>query len=287
MQGFLQIAAGRSQVPSKKLGPRNVRVCGLVVVAAGLLVVTPSPTPSAVLCAGKRGAVFLRDACRRKETALSLDPTSQRPQNDRGPAGETGPAGPPGAPGATGPAGVNASPPLRIVDAHGADVGTVLRLEGDSCDPGTVAMREIDAAWFRFHVGKTGFLGSPRTFHYDDATCAGARYFRLDDADTPLPGFASCLSIDATLVGHYALDADGADRPLWRRRQVLDSCDKPGTVFPAEPSLLPPRCSTSTSLPPNLCQFSECVPVGVHPAAPVRTVDLKSLGLLSPFRVDR
>src|SRR4030095_13856530 len=164
MQGFLQIAAGRSQVPSKKLGPRNVRVCGLVVVAAGLLVVTPSPTPSAVLCAGKRGAVFLRDACRRKETALSLDPTSQRPQNDRGPAGETGPAGPPaapgaparanrresdgapaggggpgaprGAPGATGPAGVNASPPLRIVDAHGADVGTVPRLQGGGSAPG-------------------------------------------------------------------------------------------------------------------------------------------------------
>src|SRR5262249_31144890 len=215
----------------------------------------PSPAASAVLCATKRGAVFLRDECRRKEKALTLDPGSRGPQGAPGPAGETGPAGTPGAPGVagtpgvsgtpgpTGPAGVDSTPPLRIVDANGAEVGSVLKLEGDSCDAGTVVLREIDGASFRFHVGRAGFLGSPRTFHYGDETCAGVRYFRLDDSDTPLPGFASLLSIDETLVGHYALDSDATDRALWRRRQYLDLCSNPGAVFPDEPLLLPARCS--------------------------------------------
>jgi hypothetical protein len=289
------MAAREVTVPSKKVASRRVRAGGLVVVAAGLLVLTPSPAASAVLCAGKRGVVYLREACRRKETPLTLDPGSRGPQGTAGPAGGSGPAGAPGAPGepgapgapgATGPAGANQSPPLRIVDDRGTEVGTVLRLEGDSCDTGTVVLREIDGSWFRFHVGQAGFLGSPRTFHYSDATCAGVRYFRLDDGDTPLPGFASCLSTDTTFVGHYALEADGSDRPLWRRQSFLAPCDDPPTPFPDEPSLLPARCSsTGTSSP--LCRFTECVAAGVHPAAPVRTVDLKPLGLLSPFRLTR
>jgi hypothetical protein len=276
-------------VPSKTVGPRHVRARGLVAVAAGLLVLTPLPAPSAVLCAGKRGSVFLREACRRKETRLTLDPGSQGPPGTQGPAGGTGPAGAPGAPGApgpTGPAGADRTP-LRIVDDRGTEVGTVLKLEGDSCDAGTVVMREIDGTWFRFHVGPAGFLGSPRAFHYGDAGCAGARYFRLDDGDTPLTGFAPCLSIDGTFVGHYAVETDGADRPLWRRQQFLAPCGDPATSFPAEPALLPPRCSSASTPPTGLCRFSECVAVGVHPAAPVRTVDLKSLGLLSPFRLAR
>ena len=271
---------------SKKVGPRHVRAGGLVVVAAGLLVLTPSPAASAVLCAGKRGVVYLRETCRRKETPLTLDPGSRGPQGAAGPAGGAGPPGAPGAPGATGPAGADQSPPLRIVDDRGTEVGTVLRLEGDSCDTGTVVMREIDGSWFRFHVGQAGFLGSPRTFHYSDATCAGVRYFRLDDGDTPLPGFASCLSIDTAFVGHYAIEAGGSDRPLWRRQSFLDSCDEPATPFPDEPSLLSARCSSGSTTPPGgLCRFTECVAVGLHPAAPARTVDLKSLGLLSPFRL--
>ena len=261
--------------------------------AAGLLLLTPSPVPSAVLCAGKRGVVSLRDACRRKETALALDPGSRGPQGDAGPVGGTGPAGTPGTPGApgtagaTGPAGADQNPPLRIVDDRGTEVGAVVRLEGDGCDAGTVVLRGIDGAWFRFHVGQTGFLGSPRVFHYGDATCAGARYFRLDDVDTPLPGFASCLSIDTTFVGHYAVEADASDRPLWRRESTFAPCGDPATTFPDEPSLLPARCASPGTIPPNLCRYTECVEAGVHPAAAVRTLDLKGLGLLSPFRLTR
>jgi hypothetical protein len=265
---------------------RHVRTLGLVVVAASLFVLTPSPAPSALLCASKRGMVFLRDECRRKERRLTLDPSSLGPSGAQGPAGNTGPAGAPGAPGPTGPSGADRLP-LRIVDARGSEVGVVLRLEADSCDPGTVVLREIGGTPFRFHVGQTGFLGAPRTFHYDDAGCAGSRYFRLDDDDTPLPGFAPSLSIDGTFVGHYAVDAEGSDRPLWRREQFLAPCGDPPTPFPPEPALLPARCSRPGNLPPGLCRFAECVPAGVHPAAPVRTVDLTALGLLSPFRLER
>ncbi len=249
--------------------------------------------PSAVLCARKRGTVVLRDACRRKETRLTLDPGSQGPVGAPGAAGDMGPAGAPGPPGAsglpgpTGPAGSDAGPPLRIVDQRGAEVGTVIRLEAESCDRGTVVLREIDGEWFRFHVGQTGFLGSPRAFHYGDASCTGTRYFRVDDDDTPLPGFASCLSIDDDLVGHYASAAEASDRPLWRRQAFLGACGDPVTEFPEEPALLPARCSSPSSTPPGLCRYPECVPVGVHTAAPVRTVALATLGLLAPFRLAR
>jgi len=272
-------------VPSKTIGPRHVRTSGLVAVAASLLVLTPSPAPSAVLCASKRGMVFLRDECRKKERRLTLDPSSLGPSGAQGPGGDPGPAGAPGAPGPTGASGAD-SLPLRIVDDRGSEVGSVLRLEADGCDSGTVVLREIGGTWFRFHVGQTGFLGAPRTFHYGDSSCAGTRYFRLDDNDTPLPGFATGLSIDSTLVGHYAVEADSSDRPLWRREQFQDECGKPATPFPPEPALLPGRCSRASNLGP-LCWYTRCVDADVHRAAPVRTVDLSTLGLQSPFRLER
>jgi hypothetical protein len=279
-------------VSSKSVARRRVRTGGLVAVVVSLLVLTPSPAPSAVLCASKRGMVFLRDECRRKERRLTLDPSSIGPSGTQGPTGETGPTGVPGTPGAPGMPGAPGAPgadrsPLRIVDDRGSEVGTVLRLEGDSCDPGTIVLREMGGTWFRFHVGQTGFLGAPRTFHYDAAGCTGTRYFRLDDDDTPLPGFAATLSVDATFVGHYAVEADSSDRPLWRREQFLAPCGDPATPFPPEPALLPSRCSRPSNPPPGFCRFTECVAAGVHPAAPVRTVDLATLGLLSPFRLER
>jgi len=233
--------------------------------------------------------VFLRDECRKKERRLALDPSSLGPSGAQGAAGDPGPAGAPGAPGAPGPTGASGADrlPLRIVDDRGSEVGSVLRLEADSCDPGTVVLREIGGAWFRFHVGQTGFLGAPRTFHYDDSGCAGTRYFRLDDDDTPLPGFATGLSVDGTLVGHYAVEAESSDRPLWRREQFVDLCGDPATPFPTEPALLPGRCSRPSNPPPGFCRYTVCLAAGVHRAAPVRTVDLATLGLQSPFRLER
>src|SRR5262245_60994936 len=235
--------------------------------------------------------VFLRDECRKKERRLALDPSSLGPSGAEGPAGDPGPAGAPGAPGAPGPTGASGADrlPLRIVDARGSEVGSVLRLEADGCDPGTVVLREVGGTWFRFHVGQTGFLGAPRTFHYGDSSCTGTRYFRLDDNDAPLPGFAAGLSIDSTLVGHYAVEADSSDRPLWRREPVVVSCSDPPPPLPPEPALLPARCSLPLSNPgPGLCRFFvACMVAGVHRAAPVRTVDLATLGLQSPFRLER
>src|SRR4029453_19622869 len=103
------------------------------------------------------------------------------------PPGAPGPGGAPGAPGPTGSGGADRLP-RRIVDDRGSEVGSVLRLEADGCDPGTVVLREIGGTWFRFHVGQTGFLGAPRTFHYADSSCAGTPYFRLAAGAPPPPG---------------------------------------------------------------------------------------------------
>jgi hypothetical protein len=260
----------------------------LALLVAILLTLAIRPAQSEVLCAGKRGIVRLRESCRRRERSLALDPASRGPRGDPGPAGAPGPEGPAGTPGAPGAPGETVPwATLKVIDASGRDVGAVLRLEGDACDGGTVVLREIDATWFRLHIGPTGFLGSPRAFHYADSTCTGARYFRLDDIDAPLQGFAPSLSIDTTRVGHYALDTEASDRSLWTRESFLAPCDEGGAVLPDEPALLPKRCARSTAPPQGLCRFSQCVPVGVHSAAPVRTVDLNALGLVAPFRLSR
>lgn len=279
-------------MPSMTVRRLGSRIAGgrlLLALVLGLLVPLPPGAHAGVLCVGKHKAVFLREACRRKEKPLVVDPAPQGRPGDSGPTGSAGPTGPTGSAGPSGADGGSpgGGPPLRVVDAHGADVGWVTSLEKDGCDPGTLVMREIVGAWFRFTVSAGGFAGSPRPFHYDDATCAGARYFRLDDVAAPLGGFAPTLSIDRTLVGHYVADAEGADRPLWRRETFLASCGDPAPDFPDEPELLLARCVGVTNPPAGLCRVAECTAVGIHPAAPVRTIDLKTLQLLSPFRLTR
>jgi hypothetical protein len=257
-----------------------------LLLAVGLLAALPA-TAGAVLCVGKRNAVFLRETCRRKERPLDA---IQGPRGDTGPSGSTGLVGPPGPAGAPGTDGLPgptgpAAAALRVIDANGTEVGRVVGLEREGCDPGTLVLREIGGTWFRFTVGAGGFTGSPRPFHYDNATCAGTRYFRLDDADAPLGGFAPALSIDRTLTGHYAVEGEATSRPLWRRETFFDSCDELAPSFPEEPELLLARCTRPVNPPGNLCAFTQCTAVGTHAAAPVHTVDLQALQLVSPFRL--
>ena len=65
---------------------------GLSLVLAGALSVGHgTPTPAAVLCKTRAGAIVVREACKKKETPLDLSQF-----------GAVGPAGPPGATGAAG-----------------------------------------------------------------------------------------------------------------------------------------------------------------------------------------
>src|SRR5437870_5000922 len=72
----------------------------LVTIVTGLALAGVSvQVDAAVLCAKKSGALFLREACKRKETPVAPAAFGTGPT---GPAGDTGPTGPTGATGSTG-----------------------------------------------------------------------------------------------------------------------------------------------------------------------------------------
>jgi len=80
---------------------RTARFAGIVVGLLGVVAIA-AYADAAVLCANPSGSVFLRDACKGKET--QLDPVALGLVGPRGPQGPTGPQGP------AGPAG----PPAQL-----------------------------------------------------------------------------------------------------------------------------------------------------------------------------
>jgi hypothetical protein len=65
-----------------------------------IAIAVAAPTPAAVICEKRSGAVFVRATCRKKETALDLAAFGAvGPKGDRGDPGTPGAAGTPGAPG--------------------------------------------------------------------------------------------------------------------------------------------------------------------------------------------
>jgi hypothetical protein len=82
----------------------------LAAIVLGLAVLLPSGDANAlVVCKTRSGKVVVRDACRRKETRISLAEL-----------------GVPGAPGATGAAGAPGRAALYLVDAAGVEIGPVV-----------------------------------------------------------------------------------------------------------------------------------------------------------------
>lgn len=73
--------------------------------AVGVLLVVAMPVHAAVICQKRNGAMFVREACKKKETAVDLAAF-----------GAVGPAGPAGAPGV---AGADATALWAVVNADG------------------------------------------------------------------------------------------------------------------------------------------------------------------------
>lgn len=104
------------------------RRIALAVLASSLL----ATTAGAGLCKKKNGTVVLRDACGKKETAvtpemlgLGAGEGTPGPKGDRGPKGEPGETGPSGPTGATGPTGASSIPDLHwALQIPGANIGT-------------------------------------------------------------------------------------------------------------------------------------------------------------------
>ncbi len=124
-----------------------------------VLVVTLLATPAMadVLCRAKRGSVFVRTECRKRETAVPLPVVL--------------PKGPDGT------AGADAPPPVRVVDATGKPVG--LFAEPGIEDHATFAIFELGGRLVHFLVNREGIFGENR-FSHVAADCSDEPLVAID-----------------------------------------------------------------------------------------------------------
>jgi hypothetical protein len=205
-----------------------------------------------VLCARPRAdgtystGIKLRETCKPSET--QLDPA------------ELGIQGPPGLPGPQGPAGG-----VVVVDANGVFVGTADELGGTDLGSEVSVVRTISGTPVRFPTTSAGFIqaAGPPTPYFETTDCTGTPF-------VPTPTTTALITIGQT-VGTVAYYAELPFGPTTRRSDLLQRTE--------------PECTAAggTFTPPGSC----CVP---EPPAPgyggaLRTFDLATLGLVTPFRV--
>jgi hypothetical protein len=111
-------------------GPRTFSLIALSVLAL-------SAEAGAVICQKKSGVLVQRDdACKRKETQLSLE-QFQGPEGPQGPQGTPGEQGPQGIPGVQGPLGPSSArqvsgPPNVPLGSGGTNIATLSNVEAGS-----------------------------------------------------------------------------------------------------------------------------------------------------------
>jgi hypothetical protein len=115
--------------------------------SVGLALTATEAAHALVLCKRKSGALALREACKKKETAV-----------DASAIGTLGPAG-------------AAAPSLRVVDANGRQVG-------DFTDRGSTVIFAVGEVSLEIAVGSDGFTQQVSFLHTSD-DCSGDRYMSL------------------------------------------------------------------------------------------------------------
>jgi hypothetical protein len=121
---------------------------------------------AAVLCRAGSGKLALREACRKAEQAV--DPAEIDVSSLTGPSGE---------PGAPGPRGRH---PIAIVDSAGAEVGTLLEIDGSGVLGFVTITHPALTETLLFVVSRDGFLpkrgGAFANVYYTSDGCAGVPF---------------------------------------------------------------------------------------------------------------
>ncbi|HEV7731190.1 MAG TPA: hypothetical protein VGR62_03465 [Candidatus Binatia bacterium] len=184
-----------------------VRVLGVVM----LLAVVAVPA-DAVLCRKKNGAVFARDACKRRETVL--DPAT---------IGAVGVPGDAGADGTT-------QPRLRVVDGNGQTVPGTLSTSGELLLPAGDQMAGL-------MIRATGGLGDSAFF--EAPSCQGPPLIKARNGSL----YGGMLLIGTTY--YYGTGPDQL-RSIQSQRELVppSRCTGPGSVYDAVTSIC---CTTFTA----------------------------------------
>ena len=290
-------------------------------VAAALVVgvaTAAGPAGASILCKTKQGGLVVRDACKKKESPV--DPAQLGLQGPRGAQGLQGPQGPPGSAGLVGPGGSG----LRAVDSTGQEVGLVTAVGFPGQYGGTEeettnveVIRQVPAGtgeFFLFRVtpggihvptpeyGAQAFLDD--LFVYASANCTGTRYLGQGPygATAPFMEFAHNLIIDPSdgHTGYYFEGSELQNRPPYfaltqvpgaNPTAATQGCTQPrptgaggqviGTVT---------LCPSDSGQPPGSSCAQCCVtviPQQETSVAPTHTLDMSTLGVTPPFRVQR
>jgi hypothetical protein len=244
-------------------------VFGTLLVVVVLGVTLGSDAWAAVLCKSRNGTLALRESCARSQVVVDVAALQlQGPKGDAGmpgPQGAQGPAGPQGPSGS--PGSVGGGPTVR--DANGAFVGFAV--------PGG-ALRNVDDFAVVLPVGTTGFLEGDRPLGYPMmADCAGQPYL-FADFGSSYSGWDSTLAPivrSAFILGNQALFQAGP----WTNSGSIQS------VRPANSSIVAIICGNGCAGESDCCNCAS--PTGAFgPVAPAEALDLDTLGLVPPFRID-
>jgi len=146
-----------------------------------------------------------------------------------------------------------------VVDANGKIVGSIADVEAGG---GPRVVRRVGDVSLLLRVNAGGFTESQAGFFYESTDCTG---------QILLPATAGSLFADASVRSGVAYYAAGTPVTFTARSSL-------------GPTLTPGMCFAGTFVPPDLCCTPFPSPIAL-PAVPATTLDVSTLGLAPPFRV--
>jgi hypothetical protein len=233
--------------------------------AAACLLITASSAAGFAICKTRKGGVFLRVECKKRETQLAAE--------DIGAKGDKGDPG----------------PGLRVLDAAGKDVGIFTGSSSGGFGPSIVA-RQVQTEWFSFFIDSEGFYQFPSTtlYEYAVADCTGALYYsgREDFPSVPPEPIAPLVVVFGS-KGYFRRNGDAAHMVTPYYIDIVSGTD----ATDAKNS-----CMTGhTGVPigtPGPCELHTrtCVSCCIAAGTPrllfeSNEMDLTSLGLTPPFHL--
>jgi hypothetical protein len=270
----------------------------LITAALGLgALAAPGEGAATVLCQTKKGGMVIRDNCKKKEKPVTPGMIGQLGlEGPAGVSGPQGPAGPQGPPGPMGPGGGG----LSVVDANGKDVGIVSSVSSGYYGSNATVIRQITAPgasapeFFSFGVTTAGITTSSDYYGYGafaGSNCTGAKYTLVDCSygACDSPAMLDSLSVDSNLIASFSRTSEHVHGNYSTQNQVSASTAAGVTQACAQMKNPGTIQGTVAPCPQNPTMFCGtcCTPVPDTDAAPVHTIDLSTLGLKPPFKLNR
>jgi hypothetical protein len=136
------------------------------------------------------------------------------------------------------------------------------------------ALRNVDDFAVVLPVGTTGFLEEDLPLGYPGADCSGQPYFLVRLWSSPSVSSLAPIVRSASILGNQALFQAG---PVTNSVSIQ-------SVRPANSTVVAITCGNGCDGASDCCNCAS--PTAFGPVAPAEALDLDTLGLVPPFRID-